>query len=367
MTGVTVQRVSRRTSAIAGAGVLALLLAGCGGPATSEGTSGTTSGGKPETGKAASAGTPLTLDTTPRRAGYTDPDDKAHKLTLHPTGLKRGSADDLKDVRLDDDLQGMVPHYLTVSITNTGSGTVKSAQAVRNFRLALADGTAGRPVSFFAGNPLASPGAGPLETCNRTKAPSTLTAGQAATECRVVMLPQDAKPAAVSYADESGTRIWKVEGGDLGGGVLPAGKPVEVTWKDTRGRDVPLTVTPKSVRRAGAGALAGYNLNARQKAATAYFVTLEYRNNGTSKLYPGMDKAVVLRTESGGTVPRLTLIAIGSNGPKGCESSVPYGMVKPGKSVRQCGVYLVSRGDRPVTVTFSPTAEGAEPVTWKVS
>jgi hypothetical protein len=358
-----VQRVSRRTSTITGAGVLALLLAGCGGSGTSE----SVSGDKPQAAKAASAATPLTIDTTPQRANYTDRDKKAHELTLHPTLLKRGSVDDLKGVRLDDDVRGMVPHYLTVSITNTGSGAVKSAMAVDNFRLALADGTAGEAVSFFTSNPLASPGTGPLETCNGTKAPSTLTAGQAATACRVVMLPKGTKPATVSYTDESDTHVWKVEGGDMGGGVLPAGKPAEVTWKDTRNRNVPLTVTPKSVREAGAGALAGYDLNARQKAATVYFVTLEYRNNGTSKLYPGMDKAVVLRTESGRTLPGLTLIAIGGNGPKGCQSSVPYGMVRPGKSVRQCGVYLVDQGDKPVTVTFSPTAEGAEPVTWKVS
>ncbi|MEV0614759.1 hypothetical protein AB0I81_15620 [Nonomuraea sp. NPDC050404] len=356
--------MSRQTSTIAGAGVLALLLAGCGGSDTGKSVSGDTPKAK-ET--AAPTGTPLTLDTAPQRANYTDRDDKTHQLTLHPTLLKRGSVDDLKGVQLDDDVRGMVPHYLTVSITNSGSGTVESALAVRNFRLALGDGTAGETVSFFGGNPLASPGTGPLETCNGTKAPRTLAAGQAATECRVVMLPKDAKPATVSYSDDSGTSTWKVEGGDTGSGVLPADKPAKVTWKDAQDKDVPLTVTPKSVRKAGAGALAGYDLNARQKAATAYFVTLAYRNNGTSKLYPGMEEAVTLRTESGQTLRKLTLIAIGSNGPKGCQSSVPYGMVRPGKSVQQCGVYLVDQGDKPVTITFSSTADGAEPVTWKTS
>ncbi|MEO3890510.1 hypothetical protein [Nonomuraea sp. B5E05] len=364
------QRVSRRISTIAGAGVLALLLVGCGGADTSE----SASVEKPKTAdktqaaeKPASPGTPLTLDTAPRRVNYTDRDKKAHKLTLNPTLLTRGSVDDLDGVRLDDDMRGMVPHYLTVSVTNAGSGTVEPAMAVRNFRVALADGTAGKAVSFFSGNPLASPGTGPLETCIGTKAPKTLTAGQAATECRVVLLPEDGKPATVSYSDESVTRTWKVEGGDIGGGVLAAGKSAKVTWKDTGDKDVPLTVTLKSVRKAGAGALADYKLNARQKAATVYFVTLSYRNNGTSKLYPGMDEAVFLRTESGQTLRKLTLIAIGSNGPKGCPSSAPYGMVQPGKSVQQCGVYLVDQGDKPVTVTFSSTAEGAEPVTWKAS
>ncbi|MEO3793031.1 hypothetical protein ABGB14_22685 [Nonomuraea sp. B10E15] len=364
------QRVSRRISTIAGAGVLALLLAGCGGAGTSE----SASGEKPKAAdktqaadKPASPGTPLTLDTAPRRVNYTDRAKKVHKLTLNPTLLTRGSVDDLDGVRLDDDMRGMVPHYLTVSITNTGSGTVEPAMAVRNFRLALADGTAGKAVSFFSGNPLASPGTGPLEACIGTKAPRTLTAGQAATECRVVMLPEDAKPATVSYSDESATRTWKVEGGEIGGGVLAAGEPAQVTWKDTKDKDVPLTVTLKSVRKAGAGALAEYKLSARQKAATVYFVTLAYRNNGTSKLYPGMDSAVFLRTESGQTLRKLTLIAIGSNGPEGCPSSAPYGMVQPGKSVQQCGVYLVDQGDKPVTVTFSSTAEGAEPVTWKAS
>lgn len=368
--GFAVQRVSRRISTIAGAGVLALLLAGCGGASTSE----SASGEKPKVAdktqaadKPASTGTPLTLDTAPRRVNYTDGDENVHKLTLNPTLLTRGSVDDLDGVRLDDDMRGMVPHYLTVSITKTGSDTVEPAMAVRNFRVALADGTAGKAVSFFSGNPLASPGTGPLETCIGTKAPKTLMAGQAATECRVVMLAEDAKPATVSYSDESVTRTWKVEGGDIAGGVLAAGKPAKVTWKDTNDKDVPLTVTLKSVRKAGAGALAEYKLSARQKAATVYFVTLAYRNNGTSKLYPGMDAAVLLRTESGQTLRKLTLIAIGSNGPKGCQSSVPYGMVQPGKSVQQCGVYLVDQGDKPVTVTFSSTAEGAEPVTWKTS
>ncbi|MEV4568557.1 hypothetical protein AB0K12_32715 [Nonomuraea sp. NPDC049419] len=362
------QRVSRRISTIAGAGVLALLLAGCGGAGAGAGVEKPKTADKTQAAdKPASPGTPLTLDTAPRRVNYTDRDEKVHKLTLNPTRLTRGSASDLDGVRLDDDMRGMVPHYLTVSITNAGTGAVEPSMAVRNFRVALADGTAGKAVQFFSGNPLATPGTGPLETCIATKAPESLTAGQAATECRVVLLPEDAKPATVSYSDESVTRTWKVEGGDLGGGVLAAGKPAKVTWKDTDDKDVPLTVTLKSVRRAGAGALAGYKLNARQKAASVYFVTLAYRNNGKSKLYPGMDDAVFLRTESGQTLRKLTLIAIGSNGPKGCPSSQPYGMVQPGKSVQQCGVYLVDKGDKPVTVTFSSTAEGAEPVTWKAS
>jgi hypothetical protein len=363
-----VQRVSRRISTTAGAGVLALLLAGCGGADTGESVEQPKTAEKTQAAeKPASPGTPLTLDTAPRRVNYTDRDDKVHQLTVNPTQLTRGSASDLDGVRLDDDMRGMVPHYLTVSVTNAGTDAVEPSTAVRNFRVALADGTAGKAVSFFGGNPLATPGTGPLETCIGTTAPKTLTAGQAATECRVVLLPEDAKPATVSYSAESVTRTWKVEGGDVGGGVLAAGKPAKVTWKDTDDKDVPLTVALRSVRKAGAGALSDYELNARQKAATVYFVTFSYRNNGTSKLYPGMDDAVILRTESGQTLRKLTLIAIGSNGPKGCPSSQPYGMVQPGKSVQQCGVYLVDKGDKPVTVTFSSTAEGAEPVTWKAS
>lgn len=357
------QRVSRRVTTIAGAGVVALLLAGCGGSDTSTNVS----DDKPKAEPAAAAtATPLTLDTEPRQVQYTDRDKKAHELTVHPATLELGSADDLEGVRLDEKLRGMVPHYLTVSIANNGSGEVKSAQVINNFRLALADGTAGTPVSFFSGNPLASPGDSPLETCNGTKAPRDLAAGQEATECRVVLLPKDTKPATVSYSDESGVQLWKVEGGDAGSNLLPPDKSVKVQWKGTRDTEVPLTVKPRSVREAGPNALADYKLNARQKAATTYFVTLQYRNNGSDKLYPGMDKAVFLRTASGQTLRPLTLIAIGSRGPKGCESSVPYGMVEPGKSVRQCGVYLVGKGDKPVAVTFSSTADGAEPVTWQV-
>ncbi|MEU1121007.1 MULTISPECIES: hypothetical protein [unclassified Streptomyces] len=358
------QRAERRITTIAGAGLIALLLAGCGDADPADGHR----DDKPKTDRAASAGTPLPLDTAARQAKYTDSDEKAVDLKVAPTSVKRGTTADVAHVHLDDDVKGMVPHYLTVSVTNTGTDTVDAGAAADQFALVLADGTRGRTMSFYNSNPLASPGTGPLETCNGTKAPVKLPPEQTATSCQVVMLPKGAKPSAVSYSDDAGTRTWKVKGGDdADSGLLPVGKPAKTTWRDVHDKDFPLTVTPKNVRKVGPEALAGYDLHDDQKKADFYFVTYEYRNDGTTKLYPDMDEAVVLRTEAGRTVEKMTLLSMGSSGPKGCESAVPYGMVPAGKTVRQCGVYLLGKGDKPLTATFTPSAKGARTLTWKTS
>ncbi|GHH56494.1 hypothetical protein [Streptomyces candidus] len=357
------QRAKCRITTIAGAGLVALLLTGCG---DSGQTGKNASGDKPKATRAASPATPLRLDTSARQVKYTDTEEKAFDLKVAPVSLTRGTDTDVADVRLEDGMKGMVPHYLTVSVANSGTATFDAGTAPSRFALVLADGFRGQRMSFFHTNPLGKPGTGPLETCTGTNAPTNLAAGQTALECQVVMLPKDAKPATVSYRDDSGTQIWKVEGGDADdSGILPAGRPAEATWTGSDGKGFPLTVTPKSVRKVGIDALAGYDLDAGEKDADLYFVTFEYRNKGTTELAPSMDDAVVLRTEAGQRVSQMLLISIGGAKPEGCASRVPDGMVQPGRTVQQCGVYLVDKGDKPVTVNFTP--KRAKPLAWRVS
>ncbi|MGJ3560134.1 hypothetical protein ACR6C2_22215 [Streptomyces sp. INA 01156] len=125
-----------------------------------------------------------------RKATWTDRN-TTHQLTLAPTRLARGTAADLDQVgNSAHDLKGMVPYYLTVTYTNTGSEALSGPDPENNFTVTLADGTPGRVFSLWNRNPLATESGFSLPDDCHEAGPAAVQSGAEATVCALVMLPE---------------------------------------------------------------------------------------------------------------------------------------------------------------------------------
>ncbi|WP_234430662.1 hypothetical protein [Streptomyces sp. NRRL F-4489] len=352
-------RVRRRMAGAAGASLLMLLAVGCAGA----------SGGAPKPGASETVrpAEPLPMESAARAATWTGTDHKTHPLRLKPTRLALGHPSDLAHIRLDDDLKGMVPYYLTVSYTNTGKETADNLYPERNFTVSGTDGQAGEQVSLFRSNPLATGSGLPPECQEAGKA--KLAPGETTAVCQIFMLPKGQKPSIVSYKDDGGdTLLWQIAGTQTGAaGVLPAHKPADAVTTDSDRRTATVLATPKSVRTGSLADLSRFDLSAEQKKLVPYYVTVEYRNTGTYDLLPSLNDNLVLTSASGQQVRKMLLLDIGGPGVPQCPDAVPDKMVKPGASVTECTIHMLPKGDPPASLTFQGDGDGARPVTWRAT
>ncbi|MFG2890124.1 hypothetical protein [Streptomyces sp. NPDC048248] len=352
-------RMRRRLAGAAGMSAILLLAVGCAGSAQKKAS--------PAASAAVAAAKPLPMKVAPHPATWTGTDDKVHPLRITPTRLARGAESDLVHIKLDDDLKGMVPYYLTFSYTNTGKSTVSGVDPARNFSVNGADGRPAEQISLFQSNPLAT-GSGLPATCRESGA-EKLAAGATTAVCQIFMLGKDQQPATVSYKDsESETLLWQVGGGKEGGatGILPAGKSADSVTEDSDKRPVSLYVTPKGVRAGSIADLSRFDLDADEKKLIPYYVTMQYKNTGKHDLLPSMNDGVVLRTAAGQESRKMVLIDIGGPGVSQCPEATPNDMVKPGATVTECSIHMLAKGEPPVAVVFQGHGEGGQPVTWHV-
>ncbi|KOG43114.1 hypothetical protein [Streptomyces resistomycificus] len=353
---------------VAGAGVLALVVTACGTGGSDSGT---------DSGKGTSepaAPTALSVETTARNATWTFRS-ATHQLKVAPKRLARGSAADLADAHLDEDLKGKIPYYLTVTYTNTGSAALSQPAPQANFTVALADGTPGDAVSLWSSNPLATESGSSLpDNCDKT-GPGSVAAGATATVCQIVMLPEGHEPATVAYADDaSDTHLWKVgdgKGDDDGGRLLAAGTTGSSSYEDvtTKGVAVPIKVTPKSARAGSIADLGDYDLSDEQKKLVPWYVTLAYRNAGKVKLLPAMDTGVGLRTAGGREIQPVPLLDFSGSaegeGIDQCRGSVPNTRLEPNSALTLCTIHLLPKGDRPAMISFTGEGKGATTLMWR--
>ncbi|GAB2940925.1 hypothetical protein GCM10027075_46810 [Streptomyces heilongjiangensis] len=353
--------------AAAGTGLLSLSVAACG-------AEGSKSGDSAEGNSKPAAATVLPIDSTVRSATWTDRS-ATHSLKVAPERLARGTAADLDHVRLDDDLKGMVPYYLTITYTNTGSAPLAQPDPESHFTVTLADGTPGRAVTLWNTNTLATASSRPLPDDCGAAGPASVAAKATATVCQLVMLPKGRTPVTVAYADEAGaTLLWKVgdgEGDDNDGRLLAARTSAESSYKDvtTKGDAVPLRVTPKSVEAGRLKDLGDYDLGSTSKRLVPWYVTLQYRNLGKEKLLPVMDDGVGLRTAGGREVQPVPLIDFSGAGEgegiDQCRGSVPHTRLAPGSTLTLCTIHLLPEGDRPAMVSFQGEGNGVRTLTWR--
>lgn len=358
-------RIDGRIGRAAGVVVLMLAAAACGGGDPEEGK---TSADAPEQ---AAPVRPVPVEKQQRDIRWSDLKNQSHALRAAPSELARGSEADFKNVRLDENLKGKVPYYLTVSYTNEGKKRLERPSPERDFALAAADGKAGEVVSVLSS--ALSKKSGLPKACSKS-APESLEPGGRATVCRIVMMPKNRPPAAVSYAgrdargNESDPVIWKAgDGGkgELPSGVLPLKKPAESAVEDAEGRTVKVRATPRSIRAGKPADLSRFKLDARDKKKVPYYVTVEYRNDGSDKLLPQMNQKTELRAVSGQSARRLTLIDFGGDGVAQCPDAEPDGLVKPKSSVTECSVFMLPKTDSPAALVFTGEGSSAKTVTWQ--
>lgn len=357
----------RIAGGIAGASALMLLTTACG--STQAGSDGAGSDGSSGKKAVAAPAERLPLKASARKASWTDRDDETHELSVTPERLARGAAADLEHVELDKDLKGSVPYYLTVSYTNTGKAALTDPDPADNFSVTLADGTPGQQITLFNTNPLSGGSRLPKE-CRTTDGPDRLAPGGTAKVCRIVMLPEGRQPATVAYAEDGApTLLWQVgdgKGDDDAGSLLPADRSATASWQDTDDHDVPMRVTPTSVRMGSAADLSRYDLSADQKKLVPYYVTFEYRNTGKRELLPMMQDGVGVRSAGGRAVRPLALIDFsgGGNGVDQCRGAVPNTRLKPKGTLTLCSIHMLPKGDHPAMVSFE--SEGhATRLTWR--
>ncbi|MFF7648955.1 hypothetical protein ACFZCY_03660 [Streptomyces sp. NPDC007983] len=354
----------RMVGAVTVAGALALLATGCGGA----GGGGTADAAKKPDKASSTPAPPLPMETAAKKATWTDRD-RTRQLKVAPERLVQGKESDLERVRLDGDVDGMVPFYLTVSYTNTGKETLDLPDPENNFTITLADGTPGRPIALMNTNPLATESGVPKE-CDKS-GPATLAPGRTGEACQIVMLPKARTPAIVSYTDEaSGALTWKIgdgEGYTGTNGLMTVGQSADAMWQDDN-RDVPMTVTLTGMRKGDIGDLSRFQLSADQKKMTPYYVTLRYRNTGAHVLLPTMQDNVGVSTAGGQQLRPTTFMDFSApgNGIEGCRSAVAHTRLKPKSSLTMCSVHLMPEGDQPVAVTFKGEGRGAHQFGWRV-
>ncbi|MFE4305122.1 hypothetical protein ACFRR6_03575 [Streptomyces sp. NPDC056891] len=306
---------------------------------------------------------------------HTDTGHRLHQVRITVKSLVRGSEEDMRGARVDEELKGMVPHYLTFEVTNTGREEIPAAYMVdSNFALNGTDWARGEKTYVSGGRP------GGVDLPCADTATETLAPGDSYNTCVTYVLPKGVgvlslTHSADGYLDEGGAvATWPVEGGlkAVSAGLREPGDVVRVRWDAGEngvltGKDVlELPAKLVSVRRGSAADLAGLDLdlNENERRGVPYYVSVSYTNSGPKDLYANQADRVRLLTEGGRQIRGKTPFVLDRKIP-GCPSDWVARMIPPGGSVTECSIHLVTdAGDKPFAVGF---AEAGRPglVTWR--
>ncbi|GAA4939674.1 hypothetical protein GCM10023238_01650 [Streptomyces heliomycini] len=247
---------------------------------------------------------PASWTDLPVRTGARDVVHRSYKVRITVKSLVRGAEEDMRGARVDEELKGMVPHYLTFEVTNTSREKIPAAYMVdSNFALNGTDWARGEKVYVSGGRP----GGGDLP-CADT-APRTLAPGDSYTTCVTYVLPEGVGVLSLThnadgYFDEGGAvATWPVEGGleAASAGLAEPGDIVRVRWDAREDGVLELPATLVSVRRGSAADLANLDLdlNENERRGIPYYVLVTYTNPGPKDLYPDQADHVRLLTEGG--------------------------------------------------------------------
>lgn len=338
------------------------LLAGCAGEKGA-------GGAVERTAERPASWTDLPVRTGARSVVYTDTDHRSYEIRITVKSLVRGSDEDMRGARVDEELKGTVPHYLTFEVTNTGRKKIPAAyMADSNFALNGTDWERGEEVHVSGGRP-----GGSDLPCADT-APETLAPGDSYDTCVTYALPEGVGVLSLTYnadgyLDEGGAvATWPVEGGleAVSAELAEPGDVVRVRWDAREDGVLELPATLVSVRRGSAADLArlDLDLNENERRGVPYYVSVTYTNTGPKDLYADQADHVRLLTEGGRQIPGKTPFVLDTEIP-GCPSDWVARTIPPGDSVTECSIHLVTdAGDKPFAVGF---AEAGRPglVAWR--
>ncbi|MFD5217734.1 DUF4352 domain-containing protein [Streptomyces tendae] len=312
--------------------------------------------------------TDLPVRTGARSVVYTDTDHQSYKARITVKGLVRGSEEDMRGARVDEELKGKVPHYLTFEVTNTGRKEIPAAYLVdSNFALNGTDWERGEEVYVSGGRP------GGVDLPCADTAPKTLAPGDSYDTCVAYALPEGVGVLSLTYnadgyVDASGAvATWPVEGGleAASADLAEPGDIVRVRWDARDDGVLELPATLVSVRRGSAADLVGLDLdlNENERRGVPYYVSVNYTNTGPKDLYADQADHVHLLTEGGRQIPGKTPFVLDAKIP-GCPSDWVARAIPPGDSVTECSIHLVTDDDKPFAVGF---AEAGRPglVAWR--
>ncbi|MBM7053937.1 hypothetical protein [Streptomyces durocortorensis] len=304
------------------------------------------------------SGTELPVKTGAREVVHTALGGKTYEIRLKVKSLVRASEDDLDGVRLDGELKGKIPHYLTFEVSNTGKKKIPYAyEAFRNLTLTGTDWTRGTPVTT----------SGP-SSCEDS-APDTLAPGDSYTTCATYMVPKGIGALAVTHTSGGGfispadqVATWPVDGGLAAASkeMAAQGDTIAVRWDagEEQGGVIELPATLQSVRKGSVADLAGAELDDDQRDRTPYYVTISYRNTGKTDLFPGQASSVRVLTEGAQQIGGAPAYVFGEVEVAACPAGGTGGMVPPGGTLTQCTIHLLADGDAPVAVGFEDADEG---------
>ncbi|MET8741896.1 hypothetical protein [Streptomyces sp. NPDC004728] len=313
--------------------------------------------------------TDLPVRTGARDIVHTDTDHRSYAVRITVKSLVRGSENDMRGARADKELKGMVPHYLSFEVTNTGRERIPAAYMVdSNFALNGTDWARGEEVSVSGGRP------GGVDLPCADTAPKTLAPGDSYNTCVTYALPEGVGVLSLThnadgYLDEGGAvATWPVEGSleAASAGLAEPGDLVRVRWDAREDGVLELPATLVSVRRGSAADLAGLDLdlNEKERRGVPYYVSVTYTNTGPKDLYADQADRVRLLTEGGRQIQGKTPFVLDTKIP-GCPSDWVARTIPPGDSVTECSIHLVTDdGDKPFAVGF---AEAGRPglVAWR--
>ncbi|MFC8535796.1 hypothetical protein ACFUJY_17815 [Streptomyces sp. NPDC057249] len=298
------------------------------------------------------------MRTGARDVVHTDTDDRSYKVRITVKSLVRGSEEDMRGARVDKALKGMVPHYLTFEVTNTGLEKLPAAYMVYS-KLSLngTDWTHGEKIYLSGGRP------GGVDLPCADTAPKTLAPGDSYETCVAYALGKGVDVLSLThsadgYLDEGGAvATWPVEGGlkTASAGLAEPGDKVRVRWNDIENGVLELPATLVSVRRGRPSDLTSLDLdlNENERRGTPYYVSVTYTNPGPEDLYADQAGQVRLLTEGGRQIRGKTPFVHDADEIPGCPTDWATQLVPPGDSVTECSVHLVTGDDKPFAVGFS--------------
>lgn len=330
--------------------VALLLLAGCAGEQSAGGAA-------ERTRERPASWTDLPVRTGAHDVVHMDADDRSYEARITVKSLVRGSEEDMRGARVDEELKDRVPHYLTFEVTNTSPRTMTDTYKVdSNLVLIGTDWEHGEEVLISGGRP----GGADLPCANLP--PETLAPGASYEVCVTYALPEGVGVLSLlhytgGYFDETGAvAVWPVEGGveTVSAGLADPGDVIPVRHDAGEDGILELPATLVSVRRGSMADLKGpdLGLTEEERRGVPYYVSVTYTNTGPTDLYNNQSDHVRLLMESGRQIPGKSPYFVDPEVP-GCPSDWILATVPTSDSVTQCSIHVVTgEGDKPIAVGF---------------